>query len=304
MAILRQNDALLRPILFGTVAASSLVPTGTRKNKLWCLHVLHFVVRPLGTSNGPSCFQCSLPKLNSHCARTRRCYVLSCLDLLQHHLWCPQGQGRTNFGVSMSYILWCGRWGRLMGPGASKWRLRKSNDNCARTMRCYVISCLELLQHHLWYPQGQGRTNFGVSMSYILWCGRWGRLMGPGASKWRMRKTNGNIDQNDALLRVLSCLEQLQLHLWYPQGQRRTNFGVSMSYILWCGRWGRLIGPGASKCWHLRKLNGNIAPERCVATSYPVWNCCRIIFGTHRDKEEQTLVSPCLTFCGAAVGDV
>src|SRR6056300_1146013 len=62
MAILRQNDALLRPILFGTVAASPLVPTGTRKNKLWCLHVLHFVVRPLGTSHGPRSFQVAAQK--------------------------------------------------------------------------------------------------------------------------------------------------------------------------------------------------------------------------------------------------
>src|SRR5210317_1340435 len=139
----------------------------------------------------------------------------------------------------MSYILWWGRWGRLMGPGASKWRLRKSNDNCARTRRCYVLSCLELLQHHLWYPQGQGRTNFGVSMSYILRCGRWGRLM------QAQELPSGACDNQMA-----------------------------------------------------------IAPERGVATSSPVWNCCSIIFGTHRDKEEQTLVSPCLTFCGAAVGDV
>src|SRR6056300_838080 len=63
MAILRQNDALLRHILFGTVAASSLVPTGTRKNKLWCLHVLHFVVRPLGTSDGPRSFQVAPAKI-------------------------------------------------------------------------------------------------------------------------------------------------------------------------------------------------------------------------------------------------
>src|SRR6056300_1433781 len=93
----------------------------------------------------------------------------------------------------MSYILRCGRWGRLMGPGASKWRLPESNDNCATTMCCYyVLSCLELWQHHLWCQQGQGRTNFGVSMSYILRCGRWGRLMGTGASKWRLPESNDN----------------------------------------------------------------------------------------------------------------
>src|SRR6056300_1648069 len=63
---LRQNEALLRPIPFGTVAASSLVPTGTRKNKLWCLHVLHFEVRPLplGTSDGPRSFQVAPAKIN------------------------------------------------------------------------------------------------------------------------------------------------------------------------------------------------------------------------------------------------
>src|SRR6056300_131211 len=61
---LRQNEALLRPILFGTVAASSLVPTGTRKNKLWCLHVLHhFVVGSLGTSDGPKSFQVAPAKI-------------------------------------------------------------------------------------------------------------------------------------------------------------------------------------------------------------------------------------------------
>src|SRR6056300_1232897 len=60
---LRQNEALLRPILFGTVAASSLVPTGTRKNKLWCLHVLHSQVRPLGTSDVPRSFQVATPKI-------------------------------------------------------------------------------------------------------------------------------------------------------------------------------------------------------------------------------------------------
>src|SRR6056300_1525738 len=60
---LLQNEALLRPVLFGTVAASSLVPTGTRKNKLWCLHVLHFLVGSLGTSDGPRSFQVAPAKI-------------------------------------------------------------------------------------------------------------------------------------------------------------------------------------------------------------------------------------------------
>src|SRR5210317_1491715 len=112
MAIVPERG--VRPIMYGNVAASSLVPTGTRKNKLWCLHVLHFEVRPLGTSDGPrSLFQ---------------------------------------------------------------------------------------------------------------------------------------------------------------------------------------VAPAKIEC--------QLCPEQGVATSYPVWKCCSIIFGTHRDKEEQTLVSPCLTFSGAAVGDI
>src|SRR5210317_1991736 len=97
------------PVFCRTVAASSLVPTGTRKNKLWCLHVLHFVVRPLGTSDGPRSFQVAPAKIEWQLRQNEACcYVLSCLELLQHPLWYPQGQGRTNFGVSMSYILWCG----------------------------------------------------------------------------------------------------------------------------------------------------------------------------------------------------
>src|SRR6056300_868926 len=140
-----------------------------------------------------------------------------------------------------------------MGPASSKWRLRKSNGNCARTRRCYVLSCLELLQHHLWYPQGQGRTNFGVSMSYILRCGRWGRLMGPRASKWRLRKSNGNwqLRQNEALLRPI-LFGTVAASSLVPTGTRKNK--------LWClhvlHSEVRLLmahsGPGASK-WRLRK---------------------------------------------------
>src|SRR5210317_1030629 len=124
---------------------------------------------------------------------TRLRYVLSCLGMLQHHLWCQQGQGRTNFGVCMSYILRCGRWWLLMCPGADKWRQRKSNGNRIIMWLRYVLSCLELLHHHLSSQQGQGRTNFGVCMSYILRCGRWWLLMCPsGADKWRSGKLNQN----------------------------------------------------------------------------------------------------------------
>src|SRR6056300_1517606 len=56
------DAALLRPILFGGVAASSLVPTGTRKNKLRCLHVLHFGVRPLLESDVPTSSQVLAPR--------------------------------------------------------------------------------------------------------------------------------------------------------------------------------------------------------------------------------------------------
>src|SRR5210317_2409257 len=76
---LRQNEALLCPILFGTVAASSLVPTGTRKNKLWCLHVLHFVVGSLGTSDGPRSFQVAPAKIEW---QLRQNEALLCPDLL------------------------------------------------------------------------------------------------------------------------------------------------------------------------------------------------------------------------------
>src|SRR5210317_1911972 len=175
---------------------------------------------------------------------TRPRYVPSCLELLQHHLSYQQGQGRTNFGVCTSYILRCSysRW-CLMCPGADKWRLGKSNGNRAMTRPRYVPSCLELLQHHLSYQQGQGRTNFGVCTSYMLRCSHWWCLMCPGADKWRHGKLNGN----RAIMRpryVLSCLELLQHHLSYQQGQGRTNFGVCMSYILRCGRWWCLMGRG------------------------------------------------------------
>ena len=184
-------------------------------------------------------------KLNGNRAKTRRCYVLSCLELLQHHLWYQQGQGRTSYGVCMSYILRCGHWWRLMWPGARReWRRGKSNGNVAMTRLCYVLSCLELLQHHLSCQHGQGRTNFGVCMSYILRCGHWWRLMCPGAGKWRLGKLNGN----RAMTRpryVLSCLGILQHHLWCQLGQGRTNFGVCLSYILRCGHWWRLMCPGA-----------------------------------------------------------
>src|SRR5210317_1991060 len=193
---------------------------------------------------------------------TRLRYILSCLELLQHHLSYQQGQGRTYFGVSMSYILRCGHWGCLMCPGADKWRCGKSNSNghAAMTRLRYILSCLELLQHHLSYQQGQGRTYFGVSMSYILRCGHWWCLMCPGADKWRHGKLTGN----RAIMRpryVLSCLELLQHHLSYQQGQGRTNFGVCMSYILRCSHWWCLMCPGADK-WRHGKLTGNRAIMR------------------------------------------
>src|SRR5210317_1239170 len=106
---------------------------------------------------------------------TRPRYVLSCLGMLQHHLSYQQGQGRTNLGVCMSYILRCDHWWRFMCPGADKcWRHGKMNGNHAMTRPRYVLSCLGMLQHHLLYQQGQGRTNLGVCMSYILRCGHIG----------------------------------------------------------------------------------------------------------------------------------
>src|SRR6056300_221703 len=188
-----------------------------------------------------------LRKSNGNRAMTRPRYVLSCVGMLQHHLSYQQGQGRTNFGVCMSYILRCGHGGRLMCPGADKWRCGKSNGNVAMTRLRYFLSCLELLQHHLSYQQGQGRTNFGICMSYILRCGHWGRLMCPGADKWRCGKSNDNVAMT-RLCYVLSCLELLQHHLWYQQGQGRTSYGVCMSYILRCGHWWRLMCPGADEC--------------------------------------------------------
>src|SRR6056300_497109 len=102
------------------------------EQKLRCLHVLHFGVRPLVASDVPrSSRKWRREKLNGNGAMTRLCYVLSCLEVLQHHLWYQQGQGRTSFELSMSYILGCGHWWRPMCPGARKWRREKLNGNCA-----------------------------------------------------------------------------------------------------------------------------------------------------------------------------
>ena len=135
----------------------------------------------------------------------------------------------------MPYILRCGRRWVLMGPGADKWSQTKSDGNLAMTRLHNAQSALELLQHHLSYQQGQGRTNFDGCMSYILRCGRRWVLMGPGASKW----SQGKSDANWAMTRLQdaqSCLELLQHHLSYQQGQGRTNFDGCMSYFLRCRR--------------------------------------------------------------------
>src|SRR5210317_1108720 len=207
-----------------------------------------------------ACKRQRLGKSNGYVAMTLLHNVPYSFELFLCHLSYQQGQGRTNFGVCMSYILRCGHPRRLMCPGADKWRLRKTNGNRAMTRPRHVLSCLAMLQHHLSHQQGQGRTNFGVCMSYILRCSHPRRLMCPGADKWRLAKLNGNV----AMTRprhVLSCLGMLQHHLSHQQGQGRTNFGVCMSYILRCGHWWRLMCPGADK-WRLAKLNGNRAMTR------------------------------------------
>src|SRR6056300_674276 len=198
-------------------------------------------------------------------------YVLSCLELLQHHLSYQQGQGRTSHGVCMSYFFRCGHWWCLMCPGADKWGLGKSSGSIVATRLPRVLSCLELLQHHLSYQQGQGRTSHGVCMSYFFRCGHWWCLMCPGADKWGLGKSSGSIVAT-RLPRVLSCLELLQHHLSYQQGQGRTSHGVCMSYFFRCGHWWCLMCPGADK-WRLGKLSGNI-----IATRLPyVLSCLELL---------------------------
>ena len=147
---LRQNEALLRPVLFGTVAASSLVPTGTRKNKLWCLHVLHFVVRPLGTSDGPRSFQVAPSKIEWQLRQNDA--------LLRHILFgtvaasslSPTGTRKNKLRcLHVLHFEVRPLWWHLMCPGACKWHDGKLNGNGAITQLCYVLSCLERLQHHL-----------------------------------------------------------------------------------------------------------------------------------------------------------
>src|SRR5210317_1003946 len=136
-------------------------------------------------------------------------------------------------------------------------RLGKSNGYVAMTLLHNVPYSFELFLCHLSYQQGQGRTNFGVCMSYILRCGHWWCLMCPGACKRRrLGKSSGHVAMT-RLHYVPSCLELLQRHLSYQQGQGRTNFGVCMSYILGCGRWWRLMCPGADKFWRQGKSNGS-----------------------------------------------
>src|SRR5210317_593374 len=127
-----------------------------------------------------ACKRQRLGKSNGYVAMTLLHNVPYSFELFLCHLSYLQGQGRTNFGVCMSYILRCGHWWCVMCPGAEKWCHRKLDGNGAITWLCYVLSCLELWQHHLSYLQGQGRTNFGVFMSYILRFVHPRRLMCPG----------------------------------------------------------------------------------------------------------------------------
>ena len=123
------------------------------------------------------------------------------MELLQNHLPYQQGQETTNFDGCMPYILRCRRRWVLMGPGASKWSQGKSDGNFATTRPHNVKTCLELLQHHLSYQQGQETTNFGGCMSHILRCRRRWVLMGPGAStsKWHTRANQMAISQQRGL---------------------------------------------------------------------------------------------------------
>ena len=130
------DTALRCAIQFGTVATSSLIPTGTRKNNPSWLRMTYFLrCGRRWVLMGPGADKCKWrqAKSDGNSAMTRLHKVQSSLELLQHHLSYQQGQGTIDFDGCMSYFLRCGRRWVLMGPGAGKWSQAKSDGNSAMT---------------------------------------------------------------------------------------------------------------------------------------------------------------------------